>query len=59
MSGKISAATERALARIKKEKITPYRAAKLEGISLRTIYRHVSKKNKNKSKILDIANRLG
>ena len=38
MSGKISAATERALARVRAGE-TAYRAAKTEGINLSTIYR--------------------
>ena len=45
MSGKQSADTERALALVKKGK-TPYRAAKLTGIALSTIYRAL-KRRKN------------
>ena len=42
MAGKPSAATERALARVKAGE-TPYAAAKAEGIALSTIYRAVRK----------------
>jgi hypothetical protein len=42
MSGKISADTLRALALVKKGK-TPYRAAKLTGIALSTIYRALAR----------------
>ncbi len=49
MTGRFSAATERALDRISKDKITAYRAAKLEGISLPTIYRALRKIRERKS----------
>jgi hypothetical protein len=45
MTGKISAATERALKRIAKGQ-TAYAASKAEGIALSTIYRAI-KRNKN------------
>lgn len=44
MSGRRSAATERALARVKNGE-TPYSAAKAEGIALSTIYRAVKNKD--------------
>jgi transposase len=39
MTGKISAATERALKLVAAGKMTPYAAAKKTGIALSTIYR--------------------
>ena len=49
MAAKTSAATERALARIKAGE-TPYAAAKAEGIALSTIYRAVRKPEPYKGK---------
>jgi hypothetical protein len=43
MAGKISADTQKALALVKKGK-TPYRAAKMTGIALSTIYRALKRK---------------
>ena len=44
MTGKVSADTLKALALVKKGK-TPYRAAKLTGIALSTIYRALSRQD--------------
>lgn len=45
MSGKQSAAVDKALALVKRGK-TPYRAAKLTGIALSTIYRALARRKK-------------
>lgn len=44
MTGKVSADTLKALALVKRGK-TPYRAAKLTGIALSTIYRALARKS--------------
>lgn len=48
MAGRISAATERALAAIKAGK-TPYRAALDEGLALSTIYRVIARQRAAKA----------